>query len=728
MNWAALNVTFQKVSRTRRVPLPVKEASSEGSEEAKSVSNMVHYDTVLKHVGEFGTYQKRMCFFVFLPSLSVGMHMMAMVFLAATPAHRCRAPEGDVLVSRYNWTEPELLNMTIPWTKDDDGRAVLHSCKSEHIVLSDQGPAFRSLIGGLNDFQVDAAPSSLVEARSERQHALSTRQVCSRQADSIAYPTRLLLREGAVGVELQADGEGPISGTTAVTLAVLAATVAGICQYDLTTVELNNSYSNLTNHRASWNVTSCNAGWTFDRSQYKTSITMDNNIVCADKWLANLAQSIFMVGVLIGSITFGDLSDRFGRKVVLFAGIALNLVSGIATMFAPNFTAFVILRLFVGVSSLGIYIVSFVLACEIVGPSRRTLVGTVDYVFFVLGYMLEAGLAYLIRTWTHLQLAISLLSVLWIPLWCVVTESPRWLLAKGRTEEARGIVEKMAEMNGVDFPGVLWEKMVESKDKLVETPDNGRFYSVRDLVRTPNLARKSAVIFYNWGVITMVYYGLSLNTSALGGDDYINFFLSGLVEFPALVMSIVVIEKWGRRSPHIMFMVGGGVACICTLFVPTDLFPLTMTLAMIGKFGISASFNIIYIWTGEIYPTVIRNLGLGVSSMWARVGGIISPFVALLADSWRPLPYIVFGGLSVLGGVLCLLLPETLGTPLPQTLQEAEDFGKGGSLLCQAGGRKKPEDSKELAAEADLHDTSPSVDDPSDVTNPSFYLSFETGL
>ncbi|KAI8482965.1 hypothetical protein Bbelb_392650 [Branchiostoma belcheri] len=619
---------------------------------------MVHYDTVLKHVGEFGTYQKRMCFFVFLPSLSVGMHMMAMVFLAATPAHRCRAPEGDVLAARYNWTEPELLNMTIPWTKDDDGRAVLHSCGSLTVPWPFLGR-------------------------------------------SLAVPRPFLGRSLAVPRP-----------------------------YDLTTVELNNSYSNLTNHRARWNVTSCNAGWTFDRSQYKTSITMDNNIVCADKWLANLAQSIFMVGVLIGSITFGDLSDRFGRKVVLFAGIALNLVSGIATMFAPNFTAFVILRLFVGVSSLGIYIVSFVLACEIVGPSRRTLVGTVDYVFFVLGYMLEAGLAYLIRTWTHLH---------WPSLYSassgyrcggkhVVTESPRWLLAKGRTEEARAIVEKMAEMNGVDFPGVLWEKMVESKDKLAETPDNGRFYSVRDLVRTPNLARKSAVIFYNWGVITMVYYGLSLNTSALGGDDYINFFLSGLVEFPALVMSIVVIEKWGRRSPHIMFMVGGGVACICTLFVPTDLFPLTMTLAMIGKFGISASFNIIYIWTGEIYPTVIRNLGLGVSSMWARVGGIISPFVALLADSWRPLPYIVFGGLSVLGGVLCLLLPETLGTPLPQTLQEAEDFGKGGSLLCPVGGRKKPEDSKELAAEADLHDTLPTVDDPSDVTNPSFYLSFETGL
>ncbi|CAH1238341.1 SLC22A3 [Branchiostoma lanceolatum] len=462
---------------------------------------MVHYDEILKHVGEFGTYQKRMCFFAFLPSLSVGMHMLAMAFLAATPEHRCTAPEAELLAARYNWTEAELLNMTIPWTKDDEGSWVRDSCK----------------------------------------------------------------------------------------------------RYDLMTVDLNDSYGN----RSGWNVTSCDAGWTYDLSQYKTSITQENDIVCSDMWLGSMAQSIYMLGVLIGSITFGDLSDRFGRKVVMFVANALLLIAGVSTTFAPNFTAFVILRFLVGLQCMGVYLVNFVLAAEIVGPSRRTMVGTLDYVFFVLGYMVMGGIAYLIRTWRHLQLAISLSGILWIPLWCVVTESPRWLLAKGRTEEAREIVEKMAKTNGTDFPRALWEKMVESKDKLEETPENDQFYSAWDLLRSPNLAKKSAIIFYNWAVINVVYYGLSLNTSALGGDDYISFFLSGLIEFPALLMSILVIEKWGRRLPHVLFMVGGGVACICTVFVPSDLFPLTMTLAMIGKFGISAGFNIIFIWTGEIYPTVI---------------------------------------------------------------------------------------------------------------------------
>ncbi|XP_078573409.1 organic cation transporter protein-like [Branchiostoma floridae x Branchiostoma japonicum] len=542
---------------------------------------MVHYDEILKHVGEFGTYQKRMCLFAYLPSLSVGMHMMAMVFLAATPGHRCRAPEGEVLAARYNWTEPELLNMTIPWMKDDDGKWVLDSCK----------------------------------------------------------------------------------------------------RYDLTTVEVNDSSAN----RSEWNVTSCDAGWTYDLSQYKTSITIENDIVCSDKWLASMAQSIFMLGVLVGSITFGDLSDRFGRKVIMVAANALLAISGIATTFAPNFTAFVILRFIVGIQCMGIYLVNFVLVSEIVGPSRRTLAGTLDYASFTVGFMMLGGIAYFIRTWRHVQLAMSLTSVLWMPLWGAVTESPRWLLAKGRTEEARVIVEKMAATNGVTFPQTLWEKMLESMDTSVATPEHGRFYSARDLIRTPKLAKISAVIFYNWAVTIIVYYGLSLNTSALDGDDYINFFFSGLIEFPALVMSVIVIEKWGRRSPFIVLMVVGGTACICTVFVPSDLFPLTMTLAMIGKFGITACLNIVFIWTGEIYPTVIRNLGLGVSSMFARLGGIISPFIALLVDTWKPLPYIVFGGLSVLGGILCLVLPETLGTPPPTDTGGSRGLWKGGVITVSSG-------------------------------------------
>ena len=61
--------------------------------------------------------------------------------------------------------------------------------------------------------------------------------------------------------------------------------------------------------------------------------------------------------------------------------------------------------------------------------------------------------------------------------------------------------------------------------------------------------------------------------------------------------------------------------------------------------------------------------------MSSRVGGILAPLILLLGDYWEPLPYVVFGSLAVLAGLTSLLLPETKGKPLPETLEEGEYFG-----------------------------------------------------
>ena len=71
-----------------------------------------------------------------------------------------------------------------------------------------------------------------------------------------------------------------------------------------------------------------------------------------------------------------------------------------------------------------------------------------------------------------------------------------------------------------------------------------------------------------------------------------------------------------------------------------------------------------------------RTIGLGMSSGAARVGGILSPIILLLKDYVPSLPSILFGSSAVLAGLLALLLPETRGRKLPQTLEEGEEMGK----------------------------------------------------
>ena len=179
----------------------------------------------------------------------------------------------------------------------------------------------------------------------------------------------------------------------------------------------------------------------------------------------------------------------------------------------------------------------------------------------------------------------------------------------------------------------------------------------------------------------MVYYGLSLNSSNLGGNDYINFFISGAVEFPAYLFCQLTLHYIGRRWSLAGTMIVGGISLLCILAVPkgeplmvyrsvtktihhsfassilsyntdwtkeqvwrfplfvllTDLNVVTIVLAMIGKFCISASFAIIYVFSAELFPTVVRNVGVGSGSFWARVGGIVAPYIGSLVSPFSNL-------------------------------------------------------------------------------------------
>lgn len=75
-----------------------------------------------------------------------------------------------------------------------------------------------------------------------------------------------------------------------------------------------------------------------------------------------------------------------------------------------------------------------------------------------------------------------------------------------------------------------------------------------------------------------------------------------------------------------------------------------------------------------MYLTIYRSVGVGICSTSSRIGGILSPLILLLDEVWEPLPLIIFGLSAILGGSLVLLLPETRGKDLPETIEEGELF------------------------------------------------------
>lgn len=421
----------------------------------------------------------------------------------------------------------------------------------------------------------------------------------------------------------------------------------------------------------------CDDGWIYDSSNYESTTLTEWDLVCDKAWLKATSDAALMIGVMLGSIIFGDLSDRVGRKPIFFLSLVLQVLFGILVSMSPNYYSFIFSRMIVGSTTSGVYLVAYVIAMEMVGPKKRMLAGVIFQSFFTIGFIMTAGFAYFLRDWRTLQISLTLPGIAFFTYWWFIPESVRWLLTKGRWEEAKTNLRAVAAENNKSLPESVLEGLChEIENEKKKESDSQEKPSLLDLFKYPNLRKKSLVIFFLWFVNAGTYYGLSWNTSDLGGNEYINFVISGVVEIPAYAILIFTLDKWGRKGVLCGSMIIAGFCLLSSSFIPTDINWFKITLAMVGKLAITASYGTVYILTAEQFPTVIRNVGLGAASTFARIGGILAPYVNIMAEIWSPLPLIVFGVMALVSGTSALILPETLNKTLPETIEDGENFGK----------------------------------------------------
>ena len=144
---------------------------------------------------------------------------------------------------------------------------------------------------------------------------------------------------------------------------------------------------------------------------------------------------------------------------------------------------------------------------------------------YAVGEMVLGLFAFFIRDCVTLQWVMSALCFIQLPLWLLMPESPRWLLSKGRVDQARTVMEKAARWNSktVDLSGL---KQEEEED----TPDKQSELGFLDLFRHRDILIITVVMFFNWPIITMGYFGLGLSMTQLGGNIFIEFILGAAVE------------------------------------------------------------------------------------------------------------------------------------------------------------------------------------------------------
>lgn len=420
--------------------------------------------------------------------------------------------------------------------------------------------------------------------------------------------------------------------------------------------------------------------WVYDRSVYHSTVVTEWDLTCDKKEQAPLSGMVWMAGVIAGAAFFGYASDRFGRHPTVMSSILLMAVTSFIVPFLPNYPSFLVLRFFQAASTSGVYQTLFVLGLELVENSKRVFCGIGLNFAFALGEIFLGIVAYCFRDWRTLQLALAVPSAFFFIYYWIIPESVRWLISQERYADAVKLIKKIAVINKTTVPSEYMEQDVVMKSSSsVNSEDMApkEQVSVLELFRRRKLRWRTINIFLNWFMNTLGYYGISMNSTNLGGNEYLNFILTSVVELPAYVFCILILDRLGRKIPLAMCMILGGISCISVIFVPDkeEFHWIQLTLSLIGKFGCSAAFSIIYVFSAELFPTVLRNNGIGLSSFFAHIGGMIAPYIAYLAVYGRAVPLLISGTSLVISGLMAFCLPETLNQRLPETVEDAELFG-----------------------------------------------------
>uniref|UniRef100_A0A3Q3WBZ5 Solute carrier family 22 member 6 n=1 Tax=Mola mola TaxID=94237 RepID=A0A3Q3WBZ5_MOLML len=412
----------------------------------------------------------------------------------------------------------------------------------------------------------------------------------------------------------------------------------------------------------------CQSGWVYDNSAFTSTLATQWDLVCDKKSLNKMMSTIFFLGLMFGSVVTGYLSDKYGRKSILLASYITATVFGFASAFANSYIVFAVLRCLTGFGLTGISVISLVLCIEWVDIDHRSYISVISSLSWSLGNMLLAGFAFLVTDWQMLTVTVTAPLVFAILTWWWLPESARWLLANGKAKRAQFYISKCAKVNKRQSAKFKLETL--SDIEILDKQDKS--YTYLDLIKTPKMRKLTLLTGIVWYGVASTYYGISLNITGFGLNIYLTHFIFAAIEVPAKLVIFCCINVLGRRTCQAGTLILTGICLAINMVIPKGLWYIRAVVAILGKGFSEASFTVVFLYTTELYPTVIRQNAMGYSSVVARLGVTVAPLILLLEDVWTPLPQIIICAGAILCGLSPLLLPETLNARLPETIDDIE--------------------------------------------------------
>jgi MFS family permease len=411
--------------------------------------------------------------------------------------------------------------------------------------------------------------------------------------------------------------------------------------------------------------------------------------------LLSLAQNI---GLLVGAMFWGFGCDIFGRRWAFNLTIGITSVFGLIAAGSPNFAA---LGCFVAFWSFGVggnLPVDSAIFLEFLPGSHQYLL-TILSVFWALAQLLATLVAWPLlgnltcqdtsttcvksenMGWRYFLICMGVIAMVMFILRFVcftLFESPKYLMGRGRDEQAISVVHEVATRNKKSSSITLADLEVFDHEGQQGTNASAVFARkleklnlthVRALFATKKLAYSTTLIMLVWAFIGLGYplynaylpYIQSTRGASFGDSStyitYRNQLIIAVLGVPGAIIggALVEVPRFGRK----------GALSVSTVLTGVFLFASTTALTSNTLLGWNCAFSftsnvmyaVLYAYTPEIFPTKDRGTGNALTAMANRIFGVMAPIVAIYANLETAAPVYVSGALFIAAGVLVTILP-----------------------------------------------------------------------
>ncbi|KAG0417664.1 hypothetical protein HPB47_005427 [Ixodes persulcatus] len=399
--------------------------------------------------------------------------------------------------------------------------------------------------------------------------------------------------------------------------------------------------------------------WDYDLSPGEETMVSQWNLVCGDALDLPVIVAYIIVADMLSIPVIAQVSDKAGRRNVIYACVVFAAVTWGAVYFATSYVLFTAGRIFLSIALSTLRMNTLILLFEVTTPGYRDCFISAAHLGVALA-MTSAAMLDCATVSKRTVLTVGMIpTALFVLAVGVVDESPRLLATRWEFDRVNNVLRWMYRVNGTSFtPPPLKNHFHGQAKRSVPRPSSAA------------LRNRTILVGGVWFCLICSYYA-SWQLSPKICDVTLLLVIS-LYQVSTAPVSCVLLRLYGRKtSLSVVCVLSGGLACVQSVSVILPDYMATI-LRHLTLSTILLNFFLCYVYTLELYPTVMRTMGVCTAMLCGKLGSIVSFFVRDQSKVHPSVPDILIAALMIGAMVLLSWLPETKYTKVPDTLYDVE--------------------------------------------------------